>query len=81
MKIEIFDSPVAKEPQPLRLKLRQRNERVELIAVDAQGEKLSSGGILLEINKNGIEVWPYVSDDVQLPRDDDDRIAVTLGDA
>lgn len=73
MKIEIYEAADPVEEEPLRLRLKKHGEVAVLVAVNAQGLKMSEGN-LLEISSEGFRCCANVNTRIRLPRDAQGKI-------
>ena len=73
MKIEIYDDKPQEPEKVLRLKLDTWNKGIDLVAVDAFGNTIST---LLVIKKSGFYRPSFVSERVGLPLNEDEKVSL-----
>ena len=65
-----------KEDQNQYFKLKENNGRIELVAVDKDGNYYLPAGTVLALSKNGIILYPNVNPKLYLPLDHEGRVKV-----
>lgn len=70
MKLEIYNRPDSPVEEPVRLSFEKAGDDIYVIAVDKNGEKLSSGNLVVFRSDGTVKNCPHVSSELGFQLDE-----------